>query len=84
MMRLVLLVVVEILLLKLLWIFGISALGNLGLSVFSAVKRDAVGIPAFVIGVLQVLGFALFLWLAVKLPFWVGVLAVSPGHAVGG
>jgi hypothetical protein len=68
------LVVLEIGLLKLLWIFGISAFGNLGLSVFSAVKRDAVGIIALGIGVAQLLGFALLLWLAIRLPNWLGVL----------
>jgi hypothetical protein len=68
------LVVLEIGLLKLLWIFGISAFGNLGLSVFSAVKRDVVGIIALGIGVAQLLGFALLLWLAIRLPNWLGVL----------
>ncbi len=74
MIKIAFLVVLEIGLLKLLWIFGISAFGNLGLSVFSAVKRDAVGIIALGIGVAQLLGFALLLWLAIRLPNWLGVL----------
>jgi hypothetical protein len=78
-MRLLVLIVLELILLKLILKWGVSSIGNLGISVFCAAKRDRVGYVAVGIGIAQALGTVGFIWIATQLPFWIGVLAVSPG-----